>query len=79
MAEISGITDGRAGRRAATPGKLNVKTGPPLAEILVFSSLLVFNRLFFCIFWGVFVFVAGIDTHNIQIHYYFLTFFECLS
>jgi len=44
-------------RRAAPPGKRNAKTSLPLADILIFSILLVLSRLLlFCIFLGVFVF-----------------------
>ena len=57
------------------PGKLNVKTGPPLADITIFSNILVFTGLFFCVFRTVFVFLASVDIHDIQIHYHFLTFF----
>ena len=48
--------------RAKPPGKLNVKTGPPLVEIMIFSSVLVsvFLRFsgccHFCVFRAVFVF-----------------------
>jgi len=47
---ISGVTDQGARERAAPLGKPNVKTGPPLADILVFSILLSFIRLFFFVF-----------------------------
>ena len=48
----SGVTDGRQeGEPPPPPGGLNVKTGPPSAEILVFTILLIFSRLlFFCVF-----------------------------
>jgi len=49
----SDVTDVGQGR-AASPGKLNVKTGPLLADILIFSILLLFNS-FFALF-GVFCF-----------------------
>jgi len=43
----SGVTDsGQEGRTDRTPDKLNVKIGPTLADILIFSILLVFRRLF---------------------------------
>ena len=52
----SGVTDGG---RAALPGKPIEKTGPPLADSLIFSILLVFSRLLFlCVLWGVFVFFS---------------------
>jgi len=35
----SGVTDREARGRAAPPGKLNIKTGPPLVDILTFSIL----------------------------------------
>jgi len=35
----SGITDGGAGGRVTPRGKPNVKTGLPLADILIFSIL----------------------------------------
>jgi len=46
----SGVTDG--GRQGASlpPGKPNVKAGPPLADIadiLIFTIILVFSRLLF--------------------------------
>jgi len=61
--------------RAAPPGKLNVKTGPPSADIwyLVFFWFSV--RCCFLRFLGVFAFLASIDIHDIRIHYHFLTFF----
>ena len=61
------------------PGKLNVKTGPPIADTLMFIILLVFSRFLFSLrFSGCFRFLASIDIHNIQIHCHFLTFFsEC--
>jgi len=73
----SGVTDGGArGGASLLPSKLNVKNGPPSVDTLIFSILLVFSRLsFFCVFRGVFVFLAGIDIHDIRIHYHFLTFF----
>jgi len=40
-------------REWAFPGKLNVKTGPPFVDILIFSILWV---VAFCIFRGVFAF-----------------------
>jgi len=43
------ITNGVKGK-AALPAKLNVKTEPPLADILTFSILLVFSRLLFSFF-----------------------------
>jgi len=52
--QASGVTDEGEGERAASPGKLNVNTGP-FADILIFSILLDFNRLlFFSVFRGVF-------------------------
>jgi len=33
----SGVIDGRARGASLPPGKLNVKTGPPLLDILIFS------------------------------------------
>ena len=36
---ISGVIAGGAKGRSAPPGKLNVKTGPPLGDILIFSIL----------------------------------------
>jgi len=33
----SGVTDGRGKGSSRPPGKLNVKTGPPLADILIFN------------------------------------------
>ena len=58
------------------PGKLNVETGLPLADILIFSILLVFGRLLsICVFRGVFVCLASIDIHDIQVHDHVLTFF----
>jgi len=56
-AESNGVTDG--GKRGESPprGKINAKTGPPIADILIFSILLVFSRLlFFLRFLGIFGF-----------------------
>ena len=55
-----GVTKG--GREAShRPGKLNAKTGPPLADILIFSILFVFGRLLlFCVIRGGFVFLATV-------------------
>jgi len=63
--------------RAAPPGKLNVKSGPPLPNILIFSNLLVFSRLLlFLRFSGCFrCFLGSIEIHDIRIHYHFLIFF----
>jgi len=47
---ISGVTDRGARERAAPLAKLNVKTGAPLADILLFCILLSFVRLFFSFF-----------------------------
>jgi len=52
--------------RAASPGKLNVKTGPLLADISIFNILLLFSRLFFTPF-GVLCFLASIDLHEVQV------------
>jgi len=65
MSVHSGVTDGGRGASRHS-GKLSVKTGPPVADFLIFSILLVFSRLFY---------LASIDIHNIRIHYNFLTFF----
>jgi len=47
------------------PGKLNVKTGPPLAEILIFIVLLFFSWLLFFTFFGVFsLYLASLDIHD---------------
>jgi len=40
--------------RTVPPGNLNVKTGPHLAYISVFNILMVFSRLLFSAFFGVF-------------------------
>jgi len=69
---LSGVTN-RGGE--PPPGKLNVKTGPPLADIVIFDILLFFSRLFFCVFSGCFCFLAGIDIHDIRIHKHFIAFF----
>jgi len=45
----SGVTD-RDERGRALPGKLNAKSGSPLAYILIFSIILVFSGLFFAFF-----------------------------
>ena len=39
----SGVTDGEARGRTALPGKLNVKTGLPLADILIQYLFEVFS------------------------------------
>jgi len=43
-----GVTDGQGA--SCPPGRLNVKTGPSLAYILIFSILVVSSRLL--LFWG---------------------------
>ena len=50
------LTDGGARGRTAPPGKLNVKAGPPSADIMIFSIVLVFSRLSFFAFFGLFSF-----------------------
>jgi len=37
LTAFSGVTDRGTRWRAAPPGKLNVETGPPLVDILIFS------------------------------------------
>ena len=37
LTALSGATERGARGRATPPGKLNVKTGPPLVDILLFS------------------------------------------
>jgi len=65
----SGVTDGRVGGRAAPSGKLNVKTGPLLIDILIFRIILVFSRLLFFAFFRMLLFLlASIDIHDIRIH-----------
>ena len=61
------------------PGKLNVKTGPPLLNILIFRMLYF---VVFCVFWGVFVFLSSMDDGHLRhpdMHYHFLTFFWILA
>ena len=41
--DIGGADEGQGGGQL--PGKLNVKTGPPLAYILIFSIIFVISRL----------------------------------
>ena len=53
--KASGVTNGGRGR-STHPGKLDVKTGPPLADTLMFIFLIVFSRLLFFTFFGVFSF-----------------------
>jgi len=69
----SSITDGEQ-RDEPPPGKLDVKTGPLLAHILIFRILWFSVRC--CLrFSGYFQFIlASIDMHNMRIHYHFLTF-----
>jgi len=57
----SGVTNREASR---PPGKLNVKTGPPL---LTFCHVVLFRLLFFPFFvvFSVF-FLAGINIHDTQ-------------
>jgi len=50
------------------PGKLNVKTGHLLDDILIFSVLLAFSRLFFSFFRVFLFFLTGVDIHDIRIH-----------
>jgi len=70
----SGVT-GREQGVSFFPDKVNVKTGPPVADILIFSVLLVFSWLLFLACLGCCHFLASTDIYNIQIHYHFLTFF----
>jgi len=52
---LSGVSDMRQRDDPPHPGKLNVKTGPPLSLYFGFSILLVFSRLFFvCVCRNVF-------------------------
>jgi len=51
---MCGVTDG--GARGPPHGNLNVKTGHPLADILIFLIRLVFSWLLFFAFFGVFSF-----------------------
>jgi len=78
MPVYSGVTDWGS-RGVPLAGKLNLKPGPHLAEISVLSILLIFSRLLFLRFFRCFRFLAGIDIHDIRIHYYFVTFFECVG
>jgi len=66
----SGISDREPGDKLP-PGQLNVKTRSLLSDCLLLITLLVFNKLFFCIFQGIFVFLASVYIHYIQIHYHF--------
>ena len=59
---------GKVGERP--PGKINVKTGTLSPKILIFVILVFSWLLFFCVFLGVFVFLAGLDIHNIRVHYH---------
>jgi len=52
----SSVTDGGGAGAIRLPGKLNVKTGLPLADVLIFIVLLVFSKLLFFTFFGVFSF-----------------------
>jgi len=61
------------------PGKLDVRTGPSLPDILIFSILLPFNKLTFLRFSGLRLFLASLDLHDIRINYHFLTFFPSVS
>ena len=74
----SGVLKGGKGA-SRPPGKLNAKTGPPLADILIFIVLLFFRWfLFFCVFWDFFVFPASSDIRDIPGSLSFLHFFsEC--
>jgi len=74
MVRGSSVSDGGRGA-SRPPGKVNVDTGPPLADILIYSILLVFSRLLFFAFFGCFRFLASIGIHDVLIHYYFLSFF----
>jgi len=57
------------------PGKLNVKSGTSLADILIFYIFCCSVRCsFFFIFQDVFDFLASIDIHGVRIHYHFLSF-----
>jgi len=44
----------------------------------IFNILLLFSRLFFCVFRGVFAFLVTVDIHDFRIHYHFLTFSRVL-
>ena len=69
---FSGVTDGGKGNELP-PWQAKYKNWAPLADILVFGTLLSLIRLLF--FLDVFVFLAGVDIHDIRIHYHFLTLF----
>ena len=59
----SGVTDVGARGRAAPPGKLNVKNGPPSVNILIFTIL---QFVIFLRFSGYFLFTSSVDIHDIQ-------------
>jgi len=59
----SGVTDRGAKGRSVPTGKLNVTTGPPLIDILLFS---IPDVIVFCVFRSVFVFLESTDIHDIQ-------------
>ena len=58
----SGVTDGGQGAEPP-PGKLNVKTGPSLLDVLVFSIL----QFVVYMFMGCFLFLSGVDIQRFTI------------
>jgi len=66
----SGVTDRGV---SSHPEKLDAKSAPPISIVLVYS------RLFFCVFRGDFAFSASRDIHYIRIHYHFVTFFQSVG
>ena len=55
------------------------KLGPFLAYMLMFRVLLVLSRLCFPFFAVFSFFLAGIEIHDMGIHYHFLTYFWVLT
>jgi len=69
----------RGDKGASFPaGKLMVKSGPPLADKLIFSILWFSVGCFFA-FSVFFRFLANVDIPHIRIHNHFLTFFVSVS
>jgi len=71
----SGVTDGRQKGKLPT-WQAECKSGLPVNLYFSLSILLVFSRLLFCVFFGLFSVIQGFCLAiHIRIHHQFLSFF----